>query len=317
MQSIFDHLTAILVGATLLGALLFVQMRQQQSAVETAVRDRAQAHASTFFDVAQREVENARTRAQAVRGLGYYVTEVQGTADRTDRFTFVTQEPPPPGTSGGGRMVAVSYRLVATGETVRVGQAVRPTYRIERWTNAATPDASGTPTAAADFTRVGPVATDVVSFVVRAYDEGGALVTWAGSGAGYGRPGSTSSSDDPVRFEIEVESASVGPERLAGDQTATTEGNLVRLAKSVRPVNVGAEGSSTVGGTAAAARNIPLLPGEPAPPSPPPSTGNNGNGGGNSGGGTNSGGGSGGGSSSPAPAPAPPIRPTPPAGVQV
>ena len=306
MQAILDNLTAILVGATLLGALVFVQTRQQQSAIETTLRDRAQERTSSAYEVMQRELENARARKQAVSGLGYYVAEARGTADRTDRLTFVTQEP---GTGGGaGRMVAVSYRLVPTGETIRVGETLRPAYDIERWTNAV---ASGGTTAPAGFTRAGVVATDVVSFLVRPYDASGTLVTWSGTDAGYGRDGATGTNRDPVRYDIAIEGATRGPERKAGDQRAVSTSNLVRFQKSVRPVNAGARGDTPVTGSGATMRVVPMLPGEPAPPSPPPappssppstipstppSTG---------GGGTRN------------PAPAPPTRPAPPPGVAV
>ncbi|MEL6616627.1 MAG: hypothetical protein AAFQ43_12870 [Bacteroidota bacterium] len=269
MQAIFDHLTAILVGATLLGALVFIQMRQQQSAIETTVQGRAQEHAGSFFDIAQREIENARTRDQSVRGLGYYVVEISGSPARTDRFTFVTSEPPPPGSAPTvtNTIKAVSYRLQATGNTVRVGTVDRPTYRVERWANQV---ASGTTAAPDDFTLAGVMATDVVSFVIRAFNSDGNQVTWASTSAGYGRPSSTSSSNDPVRYEIEIETAASGPDRRASDQASTSQQNLVSVSQSIRPVNVGARGSSTVPGPPADSRNIPLLPGEPTPPSPPP-----------------------------------------------
>ncbi|MEM6326755.1 MAG: hypothetical protein AAF791_06500, partial [Bacteroidota bacterium] len=262
MQAILDHLTAILVGATLLGAMLFIQMRQQQSSIETVVRDRAFSQTISFFDTIEREVENARTRDQSVAGLGYYVVNVDGTPDRTDRFTFTTFEP---GASGGG-ITSVSYVLVATAETVRVGPTLYPVYNLERWTNrvAASGSAPGT------YTREGIVATDIVRFVVRAYKEDGNQMTWASTNAGYGRPGATWAGDDPVRYEIEVEGAVEGPKQLAGDQVATSEQGLARVAHSIRPVNSGATGSIAPPSGAPSARDVPLLPGEPAPPPAPP-----------------------------------------------
>ncbi|OZC02877.1 hypothetical protein, partial [Rubricoccus marinus] len=247
MQAIFDHLTAILVGATLLGALLFVQMRQHQAAIETVVHDRAQEHAGSFFDTAQREIENIRTRQQAQAGMGYYIMDIEGTAARTDRFTFITSEPPPAGsaTSVEHSLKAVSYVLRETGDSVRVGTSKRATYRVERWTNQVDPATSSAP---AGFTFAGVMAVDVVTFVVRAYDRNNALRTWAGTSGGYGRPGSTWSANDPVRYEIEIETAAKAPDMRAGDQKSTSQQNLVRVAHSIRPVNSGATGSSTVTG---------------------------------------------------------------------
>ena len=150
-------------------------------------------------------------------------------------------------------METVSYRLRPTGSTIRVGTADKPTYRVERWTNRL---ASG-PLAPDGFALSGVVANDVTSFVVRAFDTRGNRVTWAGTSGGYGRPSSTNPSNDPVRFEIEIESGARGPARRAGDQVATTEQNVVRAAQSIRPVNAGATGSSTVDGSAAASRTHP------------------------------------------------------------
>ena len=72
MSSIFDHITAILVGAVLVGALLFVQMRRQESAVLTTVRNRVEMQTTQFVDVLRRDVENIRTRRQAERAFGTY-----------------------------------------------------------------------------------------------------------------------------------------------------------------------------------------------------------------------------------------------------
>lgn len=302
MQAILDHLTAILVGATLLGAMLFIQLRQQQASIETVTRDRAAGQTSSFFDSIERETENTRTRDQSVARLGYYVMDVQGTDDRTDRFTFSTFEPVGP----TGRVSSVSYVLVPTGQTIRVGRALRNAFNIERWTNRA--DATGV--VPDTYTREGLVATNIVGFKVRAYDKDGDRVTWASTSAGYGRPGATSRDNDPVRFEIEVEGAAEGPRQLSGDQLATSELGLSRVSHSIRPVNSGATGSGTPLPSAPPARNVPLLPNEPTPPAPPPPT-----------------------STvpspsptptptptptpSPSPAPSPPPRPTPPAGVEV
>ncbi|MEM1056800.1 MAG: hypothetical protein AAGI52_14855 [Bacteroidota bacterium] len=263
MQAILDHLTAILVGATLLGAMMFIQFRQQQSSIETVARDRVHEQTTSFFDTIEREVENARTRPQSVTGLGYYVMEIQGNDDRTDRFTFTTFEP----TGTNGQLASVSYVLVPTGETVRVGTALRNTYDLERWSNRL--PASGP--APNDYTREGIVATDLVTFRVRAFDKDGSRVTWAGTNGGYARPGATASALDPVRFEIEVEGATEGPRQLTGDQLATSEQTLARVAHSIRPINASATGS-LVSGPTASARDLPLLPGEPAPPPPPPPT---------------------------------------------
>lgn len=307
MHAIFDHLTAVIVGAVLIGAMLFIQTRHRQHALQAAVRHQAQTSATGFFGIAEREVENARTRDQAVHGLGYYAVDIAGSADRTDRLTLVTTQRD--AATGTAFPLGVSYRLVATGETVRVGDADRPTYRVERYE-----DRIG---GGGAFALTGVVAENVVSFRARAFDAAGAPVTRAGTSGGYGRSGwNTSRDDDPVRFELELETATPLPARVSQDQASTTHANLSRRTRSIRLANANATGPGTTGVSAVTARDVPLLPGEatpppppppsppspsiPSPPSPPPTTTTPSPP-----------------PSSPAPAPAPPTRPAPPPGRQI
>ena len=272
MHAIFDHIYAVLIGATMLVALLFVQFRQQQNAAATVLRHQAAQQASTFSETAEREVENIRSRDHAVYGAGYYVSEVTGTSDRTDRFSFVTLVADSLG--GTQRIVGVSYRLVPTGETVRVGAADRPTYRVERWENRS-PAAVVGPDA---YTLSGVIAENVTSFRVRALNSSGTPVAWAGTAAGWGRSGSewgTSASNDPVQYSIEIEGATALPAQVASDQASTSSANLVRKAFTVRPVSRGASGTPPPSIPWVAPRPIPMGPGEgprPIKPVAPPST---------------------------------------------
>ncbi len=135
MSSILDNLTAIVVGAVLVGALLAVQMRQQEQAIATTVQNRVSFHADEFLLVVSRDAENIRTRRQTEHALGDYRFEINratGTDGETytSRISFPTLADPQAGDASP--VGIVSYAMEPTGQTVRVGQSQRPTYRITR-----------------------------------------------------------------------------------------------------------------------------------------------------------------------------------------
>src|SRR5919206_5125479 len=70
MSAILDHLTAILVGATLLAAAIYVQQRERQQAVEAAVHGNVQGQTVAFVGTLERDLENMRTDREAARRLG-------------------------------------------------------------------------------------------------------------------------------------------------------------------------------------------------------------------------------------------------------
>jgi hypothetical protein len=289
VSAIFDHLTAILVGAVLVGALLFVEMRQQESAVEATVRNRVEHHAAEFLAAVQRDAENIRTRAQAQHAFGgayrFTLRQARGADGElyTKQFSFPTLLDP----SRGGRspVALVTYEMTPTGQTVRVGTSQRPTYRVVRH----------------EYTRAGG-----------SRETGGAASVLGFNVILVGADGSDQAvaetvNETPAQVRVSVMMAApVGPQRT-GDQATTTMQNAARRTATIRVVGATAsEGFPPVEpGTA----GLPPLPGDPPPPPPPPPSPGGGGGspgGGSPGGprgGSSSGGGSGGGSS---PAPPPP-----------
>ncbi len=105
MAFFFDHLIAVVVGATLLGALLFVQQRSQQTSIETTIRHRTETQTSSFLNTLSRDLENARTSRQITTGLGTWVPDeisswssrafgIHGDSAHTDWIELVTLADP-------------------------------------------------------------------------------------------------------------------------------------------------------------------------------------------------------------------------------
>ena len=123
MFVLIDHLTAVVVGATLLGSMIFVQQRGQQSAISTTVRHVTQTQGYVLTTALASDVENL----YAVPGdlpnrTGW------STADTsvTSLFTFHTLATPADPDAG---LVAVAYRLErpAAGDTTM--------HRVARYVN--------------------------------------------------------------------------------------------------------------------------------------------------------------------------------------
>ncbi|HEX9951701.1 MAG TPA: hypothetical protein VGB53_08030 [Rubricoccaceae bacterium] len=251
MSAIFDHLIAILVGAVLVGTLLFVQMRRQESAIETTVRNRVEWHADEFLSVLQRDVENMRTVAQTQHAFGfdrYTIRRGRGTdgTGYTSQFSFPTLADPDLGVASP--VAIVSYEAVPTGQTVRVGTVNRPTYAVTRY----------------EYRRGGTVqrtggAVGVLELNIISLPKGG----------GEEADGITGRSD--VAFQVRVSVVAAAPlGRRASDQATTTLQNAVRRAATVRVLSATAtEGLPPVEpGTAV----VPTFPADPPPPPPPPPT---------------------------------------------
>jgi|GEM_PF-2562036 len=298
MAFVLDHLTAILVGSTLLGGLLFLQMRQQQTSIETNQRDNAGQQADAFLTTLQRDIENTRTWTQSTTAFGgatrYAVT--RGTATDGETYTEVLALPTlkDPSLGTASPVVLVQYIVYPTGETVRMGGVLRPVMRAERHEYSRA-DGSSSMTAAESI-----VDFDV-QFVYRnssEVDNHGGFV-W---------------SDDsvPVAAKVSLVTAVDGPAQRASDQASGTLGTQSRQTRLVRLLGAAARGGLPPVETAShpfpAVPPIPSAPPPPAPgpgpapgPAPPPPP-------------------------PPAPAPAPgppappppaPTYPAPPAGVQI
>lgn len=144
MTFLLDHLIAIVVGTVLLGALLILQQRGQQSAIEATQRYRAQAMASEMTGVLEREIENIRSRAETERtfasspaagdaGPGTYRFRLR--RDPTDAYTTVFEFPTTtdPNSLGASGTMIVGYHTAPTGQTIQIDGADRPLLRVTRY----------------------------------------------------------------------------------------------------------------------------------------------------------------------------------------
>ncbi|NNF58843.1 MAG: hypothetical protein HKN04_11455 [Rhodothermaceae bacterium] len=212
MVAWLDHLAAVLIGSVILVVLMLMQQRTRQHTVEATVNQVVQARAHAFVRLLERDVENMRTEAQALNALGTYTCAVsRDTSGRTTAFTFPTLLDPDQGpTSPVGH---VTYRLEAAGDSVRVGEAISPLFRIVREED----DGSITMTAGGSGETI--VGFDVALFALRS-----AAPTFT-------------CPDNLSRVRLEVQAAVEGPAQQAADQRATSRHTLTRHGFTFRPYN--------------------------------------------------------------------------------
>lgn len=259
MTFIIDHLIAILVGATLLGALLFMQLRGQQSSIETTIRHRTETQTASFLSTLTRDLENTRTQSQIQSGLGTwsqdsvstYTTRafgIHGNSTHTHWLEFVTLADPSAGVASP--LMAVSYRTVPTGDSVEVGGVLQPAMRVERfvWEPGM-----------ADWEQRGGSASNVTGFSVTATRPDGSVLTNNRSGT------------SPAKIAIVLTAAEDGVGQKTGDQAATTRTNATRQALTVRIANANSTGDASAVLPPGGPFTIPLFPGI-APYTPPPPT---------------------------------------------
>ena len=289
MAFILDHLVAFIVGASLLVALLFIQQRGGQQAVEATIRYRTEVQAASFTETLTRDLENARTKEQAAAALGAYEVDefdktmggkerralaIHGTAAQTDFIQFVTLGNPAADTDRDPKtrseLIAVAYRMEPTGEQITARGRVRNLHQIVRYVYSG-----------GAWEKQGGSPSTVVGFSVTAM------------------PGGSNAriSNASPRVDVALEFANETPARQAGDQEERAEVGLTRQGATVRVYAAGTGGQSTPP-SQNLNKPIPRLPWVGPPPPEPPSnnTGNNngGNGGNNNtgGNGSNNGGGS-------------------------
>ena len=242
MAFVFDNLIAILVGTTLLVALVFVQQRGQQSAVDAAVRYQAQSQTSGFLDGLERDVENMRAMAEMDATFGTRRLAIRRAigADGetyTRQFAFPTLLDPEAGVASD--VAFVTYEVTPTGQSVRLGDALHPTYQAVRYV----------------YTRgaAGHVA-DGGSGLLIDFD---VEVTGADNVAIVEAPALT---ETPQSVHLAVVAAPAGAPQRAGDQRATGA-TPTRHARTVPVPSAWAVGGSPPVDTTAAA-GLPALPGE-------------------------------------------------------
>jgi hypothetical protein len=206
MVALLDHLTAILIGASLLCVLLFVQQRNKQAAVEATVHHAAQEQAFTAMEVIERDSDNMRL-FDAFRPL------VRQSGGLTTQLTFHTLADPDRGQASS--LVAVTYRLEDTYRTMAVDGQTRPVYRLARYVN----DGTG-------YVYAGGSTETVLDFDVALLGRDGSVVI------------DGSATDALARLSVDLVSAVAGPERVAGDQASTAATNLTQQGGTFRPVTL-------------------------------------------------------------------------------
>lgn len=259
MAFILDHLTAILVGATLLAALLYVQQHGQQTAVETTLRHRTETQTASFLATLSRDLENARTGRQVETGLGTWAPDsisswtnrslqLGGTWERTDFITFVTLADPNSGASSS--LVAVGYRAVELPDSVDVNGVRQPLFRVDRYVYEP---------AAADWVQRGGSPPILTLFKIRIMGTNGNYWDWGAL------------RNPPPSAEITIQAAHEGVGQLAGDQQATTQTRLTQQKITIRNVNAASTGDAASVAPPGGTVEIPIF--VDIPPPPPPTTG--------------------------------------------
>ena len=250
MTFILDHLTAVLIGGTLLVALIVVQQRGQQAAVETTLRYQSETLASTFLDTVERDIENTRTMGEmeaafegdpsrpARRFSVRRATAPDGT-EYTSQFAFPTLADPANGPES--EVVIVTYHVTPTGATVDVDGEARPTFTALRYVFHRGDYAPSTEGGSA-----GLVGFDVV------------LVSPSGVEA----TDAADVTETPARVHVALETAARVPARRSHDQALRSPSTATRHARTVYVASARAEGGDPdvdvvqPGG-------IPALPGDP------------------------------------------------------
>ena len=241
MTFLLDHLTAVLVGGTLLVALLVVQQRGQQGATEAVLRYQNQTLASHFLDTVQRDVENIRPREEAEAAFdGSYRFSVRRSADDeyTSQLVFPTLVPRPsadPSAPPEYEVGYVVYHATPTGRSVSVDGTPRPTVRVQRYVFRRG-DAAPTPDGGSG---------DLVDFDValsrRVYDPATR------------RYATDEETDDatvdetPSQVRVAAVAAAPLPELRAHDQSGATPSAASRHARTVRVANAEAGGGASHG----------------------------------------------------------------------
>jgi len=147
MTFLLDHLTAVVAGTVLIGALVAFQMRASADAVEAVEAYREGARAAELSTVLDRELENARSRSTteaayavtaggAATGAAAYRFSLRRarTADGTEytsQAAFPTLADPASLSASPVEMVV--YRVEPSGETARVDGRDRPLLRATRY----------------------------------------------------------------------------------------------------------------------------------------------------------------------------------------
>lgn len=244
MPVLFDHIIAILVGTSLLVALLFVQQRGGQTAIEATVHHTAQTQTADFIDMFERDMENMQGPAR-----GGMTPRLWASGGQTTRVRFHTLADPSLGENSP--LVAVTYELEDTPRTLMVNGAAQPLSRIARYANSTGP-----------YVYTGGTAVNVLDFDVRFFARDMSDETTSGNAP-----------DEFGMVRVSLEVGTATPAQQAADQAATSRGNLTRQAYTFRPLTMDIT-SETVTRAPGPIPNpnspLPRNPYAPPPPPPPP-----------------------------------------------
>ncbi|MEM9998208.1 MAG: hypothetical protein AAF809_10955 [Bacteroidota bacterium] len=250
MTFILDNLAAILVGTTLLVALITVQQRARFDAADATARYAMEQQNQGFIETLRRDFENMRTRTQAIDSLGYYELKLRrggGMDGVTRTFSFPTLADPALGEASP--VAQVHYRLEHTGVWVGPHDTGRWLYQMVRYVDMG----SG-------FVRSGGSAPNLWDFRVDLWRRDGTQST------------QTTNAPDPVRIKVDLETVStLPPERVTADQEAVRETDFQRQSYTIRPLNIAFNASDeTPPPTTGTPPPLPPEPPVPTPPPPPP-----------------------------------------------
>lgn len=253
MTFFLDNLTAIIVGTVLLGALLVLQQRGQQKAVEATQRYRSEALVAELASTIERDLENARSRAEtersfaidaAVGSLGadvYRFRLRRATAADGTAYTSLVSFPTllRPNQLSASPVGVVSYHVEETGETAMVDGRQRPLLRATRY----------------EWPRGGPLRQTAV------YERLVGLDVVALGAGGAETDETLAFGESPVRVRLTLEAAPEVTRALttegAGPLTAIRHGRTIRIVGGTTP----AAGTAPVDATTRG--GIPALPGDP------------------------------------------------------
>ncbi|NNF59532.1 MAG: hypothetical protein HKN04_14950 [Rhodothermaceae bacterium] len=244
MTALFDHIIAVLVGTSLLVALLFVQQRGGQTAIEATVHYTAQTQTADFVDMFERDMENMQGPER-----GGMTPRLWASGGQTTRVRFHTLADPSLGENSP--LVAVTYELEDAWRSLTVNGTAQPLFRVARYANSAT-----------GYTYTGGTAVNVLDFDVRFFARD--------------MTGETTTGNAPDEFglvRVSLEVGTAAPAQQAADQAATSRSNLTRQAYTFRPLAMDITSETTPpapGPVPNPNSPLPRNPYEPPPPPPPP-----------------------------------------------
>ena len=232
MSFLIDNLVAVVVGTVLLVALVVLQTRQRQVAVDDTVHHVVRGYVNSVMATLTDDVDNmmSATQAEAVFGPGLPFLVDTATAPGMMGSTSVLAFPTKAETAGPGSPLApalVIYRVTdpdSGPDSVRVGETWRRVFRLDR--AVAPPDSvtASKPLAAYSYDPVSPGV--IMEFRADLVGDGSVAV----------RSGPRPDKLHSVRLSIAGGLAKV--DSLSGGSVNPRQLNATRLSVTRRPVNL-------------------------------------------------------------------------------